>query len=168
MWPPRRAHFWKADMTITHIGGDGAARMVDISGKNAARREAVAAGHIRMNAEARAALVDGEVPKGDVFAAARLAGIMAAKRTAELIPLCHPLPLSGIEIELTSDSEGMAARARIVTTYGTGAEMEALTAVSIALLTVYDMLKAIDKGMVIGAVRLLSKSGGKSGDWTAN
>jgi cyclic pyranopterin phosphate synthase len=141
--------------------------MVDVSGKLETQRCAVATGRIAMSPEAATAIGAGDVPKGDVLAAARIAGIMAAKRTGELIPLCHPLPITSAAIELSVDGEGVTATATITTTGRTGVEMEAMTAVSIALLTIYDMAKAIDKAMTIGAVRLLSKTGGKSGDWEA-
>ena len=120
-----------------------------------------------MSAEAAAAIRDGNVKKGDVLAVARVAGIMAAKRTAELIPLCHPLPIAGVTLDLVIDGDGVIATAEVVTTHATGVEMEAMTAVSVALLTIYDMAKAIDRGMVIGEVRLLAKSGGRSGEWRA-
>ncbi len=154
-------------MTLTHLDAKGAAHMVDVTGKAATARTAVAQGRIRMSATAAAAIRDSQVAKGDVLATARIAGIMAAKRTAELIPLCHPLPLSGVDLDLAVDGDGVTATATVRTTYVTGVEMEAMTAVSVALLTVYDMAKSIDKAMVIEAVRLLSKTGGKSGDWTA-
>lgn len=154
-------------MPLTHLDDAGAARMVDVSGKVATARTAVAQGRIRMTAEAAAAIRNSTVAKGDVLATARLAGIMAAKRTAELIPLCHPLPLSSVELDLGLDDTGVTATATVRTTYVTGVEMEAMTAVSVALLTVYDMAKSVDKAMVVESVRLLSKTGGKSGDWTA-
>jgi cyclic pyranopterin phosphate synthase len=141
--------------------------MVDVSAKAATMREAVAGGRIDMSAEAVRAIADGLVKKGDVLATARIAGIMAAKKTAEIIPLCHPLALSSVEVDLTLDEKGVAVRATARLTGQTGVEMEALTAASAALLTVYDMAKAIDKVMVIGDIRLLSKTGGKSGDWRA-
>ena len=141
--------------------------MVDVGGKAETRRIAVAAGSIRMNAATLAALQGGTVPKGDVLAAARIAGIMAAKKTAELIPLCHPLSLDAVTVEFTFVDDGVEARAAASLSGRTGVEMEALTAVSIALLTIYDMAKAIDKGMVIHSVRLIEKRGGKSGDWKA-
>lgn len=154
-------------MTLTHLDDTGAARMVDVSAKPDTRRQAIATGRIAMSAAAAAAIRDGSVPKGDVLAAARIAAIMAAKRTGELIPLCHPLPITSATIDLTIDDTGVTATATIATTGKTGVEMEAMTAVSVALLTIYDMAKAIDKTMVIGEVRLLSKTGGKSGDWVA-
>ena len=154
-------------MPLTHLDPKGAARMVDVSGKAVTTRTAVAEGRIRMNGEAAAAVRASTVAKGDVLATARLAGIMAAKRTAELIPLCHPLPLSGVEVDLVADEDGVTATATVRTAYVTGVEMEAMTATTVALLTVYDMAKSIDKAMVIDGVRLLSKTGGKSGDWSA-
>jgi cyclic pyranopterin monophosphate synthase len=150
---------------LTHIDADGAARMVDISSKPASYREATATGRIDMSAEAIAAIRAGTVKKGDVLAVARVAGIMAAKKTADLIPLCHPLPISGVTVDLTPEDNGIVASATVSTTHGTGIEMEAITAVSVALLTIYDMAKAIDRSMVIGGIRLLAKSGGRSGDW---
>lgn len=152
---------------LTHLDASGAARMVDIAGKPVTAREAVATGRIRMSADALRAVREGAVAKGDVFATARIAGIMAAKRTAELIPLCHPLPLSRAEIALHLDEDGITVTATAATTAGTGVEMEALTAASVALLTLYDMAKALDRGMVIEGVRLLAKRGGKSGEWHA-
>jgi len=152
---------------LTHLDDKGAARMVDVSAKPDTQRQAVATGRITMSAEAAAAIRDGSVPKGDVLAAARIAGIMAAKRTGELIPLCHPLPITSATIDLAVEDAGVTATATIATIGKTGVEMEAMTAVSVALLTIYDMAKAIDKGMVIGEIRLRSKTGGKSGDWTA-
>ena len=152
---------------LTHIDGDGAARMVDVSAKPATAREATASGRIAMSAEALAAIRDGAVKKGDVLAVARVAGIMAAKRTADLIPLCHPLPLSGVTLDLAVEEGGVTVTATARTTHSTGVEMEAMTAVSVALLTIYDMAKALDRGIVIGEIRLLAKSGGRSGDWRA-
>lgn len=152
---------------LTHLDADGNARMVDVSGKAVTRREAVAEGRIDMATDALAAIRDGRVPKGDVIAVARVAGIMAAKRTSELIPLCHPLPLSSVTVDFELDDRGVAVRATAITEGQTGVEMEALTAVSVALLTLYDMAKALDRAMVIGRVRLVAKSGGKSGDWRA-
>jgi len=152
---------------LTHLDDTGHAAMVDVSDKAVTRREAVAGGRISMSAEAFAALTQGTAPKGDVIAAARIAGIMAAKRTSDLVPLCHPLPISKVAIEFAPDAEHCAVdvEATVRTTGQTGVEMEALTAASIACLTLYDMLKAIDKGMVISDIRLLSKTGGKSGDY---
>jgi cyclic pyranopterin phosphate synthase len=152
---------------LTHLDETGAAHMVDVAGKPVTAREAVAVGRISMSPEAAAAIRAGAVKKGDVLATARIAGIMAAKRTAELIPLCHPLPLSRVSVDLAPDETGITVTATAATEAQTGVEMEALTAVSTALLTLYDMAKALDKAMVIGELRLLSKKGGKSGDWTA-
>ncbi|MEO5867890.1 MAG: cyclic pyranopterin monophosphate synthase MoaC [Sphingomonas sp.] len=152
---------------LTHLDALGAAHMVDVANKAVTAREAVAAGRIDMSAAALAAIRDGAATKGDVLAVARIAGIMAAKKTAELIPLCHPLPLTRISIDLALDDTGLVATATAATDAKTGVEMEALTAVTVALLTVYDMAKAVDKGMTIRDVRLVSKTGGKSGDWRA-
>ena len=152
---------------LTHVDSEGAARMVDVSAKPDTVRRATASGRITMSREAAAAIREGSVKKGDVLAVARVAGIMAAKRTAELIPLCHPLPIAGVTLDLTVEEDGVTATAEVVTSHATGVEMEAMTAVSVALLTIYDMAKAIDRGMVIGAVRLLAKSGGRSGEWRA-
>lgn len=152
---------------LTHLDAQGKARMVDVGGKAATQRVAVASGRIRMSAEALAAIRDGAVPKGDVLAAARIAGIMAAKKTAELIPLCHPLALDSVTLDFAIEDGGVTATATAALTGKTGVEMEALTATSVALLTIYDMAKALDKGMVIDGVRLIEKRGGKSGDWRA-
>jgi cyclic pyranopterin monophosphate synthase len=152
-------------MSLTHLDAAGAARMVDISAKAATRREAVAEGRITMSAAALSAIAGQAIAKGDVLAVARIAGIMAAKQTAALIPLCHPLPIDAVTLDLAIEDDGIRATATVATTHGTGVEMEAMTAVSVALLTVYDMAKAIDRGMEIGAVRLLRKSGGRSGLW---
>jgi len=152
---------------LTHIDEAGAARMVDVSGKAATKRVATAEGSIAMSAPALAAIRDGALTKGDVLAVARVAGIMAAKKTSDLIPLCHPLPISAVTVDFSFETDAIACTASVTTTSNTGVEMEALTAVSIALLTVYDMAKAIGKGMTIGPVRLLAKSGGRSGDWRA-
>ena len=152
---------------LTHLDDHGRAHMVDVGGKAATQRLAVATGIITMSVAALTAIRDGSGPKGDVLAAARIAGIMGAKKTAELIPLCHPLSLDAVTVEFTFVGDGVEARAAASLSGRTGVEMEALTAVSIALLTIYDMAKAIDKGMVIHSVRLIEKRGGKSGDWTA-
>jgi cyclic pyranopterin phosphate synthase len=152
---------------LTHIDKDGRASMVDVGDKSSTSREAVAQGSVRMKPATLAAIRDGAVPKGDVLAAARIAGIMAAKRTPELIPLCHTLLLSKVAIDFEIDETG--SRVIITGTVRcqgrTGVEMEALTAVSVAALTVYDMAKALEKTMTIGGIRLLTKQGGKSGDW---
>jgi cyclic pyranopterin phosphate synthase len=143
----------------------GRARMVDVSGKAVTAREAVARGEIQMSSTARRLIRAGAVAKGDPLQAARLAGVLAAKRTADLIPLCHPLPLTHVDVELTPTRAGYRIEARVRTTAQTGVEMEALTAVSVAALTVYDMVKAVDRGMVIGQVCLVEKSGGRSGPY---
>lgn len=152
---------------LTHLDEDGSARMVDVSGKAVTAREAVATGRIEMSAQAAAAIAQGLVKKGDVIAVARVAGIMAAKRTSDLIPLCHPIALSSVAIDFDIDETSVTATATARTAGQTGVEMEALTAASVALLTIYDMAKALDKAMVIGGVRLIAKTGGKSGDWRA-
>jgi len=141
--------------------------MVDVGGKAGTARKAVATGAIRMSADALSAIRDGDAPKGDVLAAARIAGIMAAKKTGELIPLCHPLSLDSVTVDFALENDGLRVISTASLTGKTGVEMEAMVAASIALLTIYDMAKAIDKAMVIEEVRLLSKSGGKSGDWRA-
>lgn len=153
-------------MGLTHLDEAGKARMVDISGKAVTARTAIAEGHITMSAQAFAAVRDASAVKGDVLAVARIAGITAAKKTADLIPLCHPLPLASVSVDFTLEEGGVRVEATASTTWGTGVEMEAMTAASIALLTIYDMVKAVDKAMVISGVRLLKKTGGKSGDWT--
>lgn len=152
---------------LTHLSADGMAHMVDVGAKPATAREATATGRITMSPEAATAIAQGLVKKGDVLAIARIAGIMAAKKTSDLIPLCHPIPLTSVTIDLIPDETGVTATATARTTDRTGVEMEALTAVNVALLTIYDMAKAIDRAMVIDGVRLLAKSGGKSGDWVA-
>jgi len=152
---------------LTHLDSDGAAHMVDVGGKAATARRAVASGRIAMSAEALAAICAGNAPKGDVLGTARIAGIMAAKRTGELIPLCHPLGLEAVGIDFEFEDCGIKATATASLTGKTGVEMEAMTAVCVALLTIYDMAKAIDKGMLISDVRLIAKTGGKSGDWKA-
>ena len=155
-------------MTLTHFDAKGQAHMVDVSEKDATARRALAEGWVRMAPETLA-LATGGAAKGDVLGTARLAGIMGAKRTADLIPLCHPLPLDKVSLDLEPDPElpGIRVRATAKTSGRTGVEMEALTAVSVACLTVYDMLKAAEKGMEIGGIRLLEKDGGKSGAWRA-
>jgi cyclic pyranopterin phosphate synthase len=152
---------------LTHLDETGAARMVDVSAKADTARVAVAEGRIEMSPEALSTIRDGTTKKGDVLAVARVAGIMAAKRTSDLIPLCHPIALSSVTVDFALGDTAITATATARTTGPTGVEMEALTAVSVALLTLYDMAKAMDRGMRIEGVRLLSKSGGKSGDWTA-
>jgi len=152
---------------LTHLNESGEAHMVDVGGKPATAREAVAEGRIRMQPATLRLILAGGHKKGDVLAVARVAGIMAAKKTAELIPLCHPLALTRVEIELVPDEKQNAVlcRALTATTGPTGVEMEALTAVQVALLTIYDMCKAVDRGMTITDVGLVSKTGGKSGTW---
>lgn len=150
---------------LTHLDESGSAHMVDVSAKADTVREAVAEGYIQMSAQALNAIVEGSAKKGDVLATARIAGIMAAKKTSELIPLCHPLLLSKIAVDFAFESDGIRTTARVRLTGQTGVEMEAMTAVSVALLTIYDMAKALDKAMTISNIRLLTKSGGKSGDW---
>ena len=159
-----------ADRTqeFTHLDAQGAARMVDVGGKEITKRRAVARGSVRMAAATLAKIEASTVAKGDVLATARLAGIMAAKRTSELIPLCHPLPVTSVSVDLAPGREAgtLDITATVSCTGRTGVEMEALTAVSVAALTVYDMCKAIDRGMAIGDIRLEEKSGGRSGDWS--
>jgi cyclic pyranopterin phosphate synthase len=153
----------------THLDEDGAARMVDVTAKEETVRTAVAEGWLRMERETLAALVEGRTPKGEALSVARIAGIQAGKRTDQLIPLCHALPGASVTVTLDPDPELPGVRARAEARYRgrTGVEMEALTAVSVALLTLYDMCKALDRGMVLGEIRLLSKAGGRSGDWSA-
>jgi cyclic pyranopterin phosphate synthase len=148
---------------LSHVDARGRVRMVDVADKAVTAREAIARGSITMSAEALAQIRRGEVKKGDPLQAARLAGIMAAKQTASLIPLCHPLPIANVQVELTPTRRGYDIEARVRTTAQTGVEMEALTAVAVAALTIYDMVKAVDKAMVIGDIRLEFKSGGRSG-----
>lgn len=150
---------------LTHLDSQGAARMVDVGGKPETARAATATGRIRMSAEALTAVREGSGPKGDVLAAARIAGIMAAKKTGELIPLCHPLALDAVTVEFAFEVDAVRTTATASLIGKTGVEMEAMTATSVALLTIYDMAKALDKGMVIEGVRLLEKTGGKSGVW---
>ncbi len=154
---------------LSHLDEQGRARMVDVSAKYATVREATARGRVELLPETLRLIVDGQVPKGDVLAVARIAGIMAAKRTPDLIPLCHPLPLSAVELSLTPGQDGCSieVEATVRTTAPTGVEMEALTAVSVAALTVYDMCKAVQRTIRIEAIRLVAKSGGKSGDFRA-
>ncbi len=154
---------------LTHLDEAGRARMVDVSAKEATARVAIAEGFIAMSAETLNLVISGGATKGDVLAAARIAGIMAAKKTSELIPLCHPLALSKASVEFAPSEKpvGLHIRAEVSVTGPTGVEMEALTAVSVAALTLYDMLKAADRGMEIGGIRLAKKSGGRSGDYVA-
>jgi cyclic pyranopterin phosphate synthase len=159
---PERA---ASPVRLSHVGPDGQARMVDVGAKPVTAREAVARGRVRMSAAARRLVRAGALKKGDAVQTARLAGIMAAKSTATLIPLCHPLPLSGIEVTIVPTRDGYAIEGRVRTAAQTGVEMEALTAVSVAALTLYDMVKAVDKTMTITDVELVSKRGGQSGDY---
>ncbi len=154
---------------LTHFDGQGRAVMVDVGAKPVTARRAVAAGRVTMAPATLARIRDGAAAKGDVLGVARLAGIMAAKRTAELIPLCHPLGLDSVTVDFTLDEAASAVEIRAVcaVTGRTGVEMEAMTAVSIAALTIYDMCKAVDRAMTLGAIRLIEKTGGKSGDWLA-
>jgi len=158
-----------SDGGFTHLDESGRPRMVDVGEKAATRRTAVAEGSIRMSAETLAAIAAGETPKGNVLLVAQLAGITGAKRTADLIPLCHPLPLTSVEVEISADDSipGIRVSATAKVDGKTGVEMEALTAVTVALLTIYDMCKARDRGMEISGIRLVSKEGGRSGRWTA-
>ena len=155
--------------TLTHFDGQGQAHMVDVAAKHHTHRVAVAGGRISMHTATLALIIEGAAKKGDVLGIARIAGIMAAKKTSDLIPLCHPLALTRVSLELTPDmlSNSVGCLATVETVGPTGVEMEALTAVQVSLLTIYDMCKAVDRGMVIGDVRLLEKRGGKSGDFVA-
>ncbi len=152
---------------LTHLGAQGEARMVDVSEKEATQRVAVARGHVHMAAATLRTILEGDARKGDVIGTARLAGIMAAKKTSELIPLCHPLQLSKISVDIAADEalSGLEVAAEARCLGRTGVEMEALTAVAVACLTIYDMAKAIDRGMRIEGLRLVEKRGGKSGEW---
>lgn len=158
-----------AEPKLTHLDATGAAHMVDVGDKAVTQRQAVAEGAVTMRPETLAMILEGQAKKGDVIATARIAGIMAAKRTHELIPLCHPLLLTKVAVEIDPDPALPGLRVRATARVGgqTGVEMEALTAASVACLTIYDMAKAVDRGMVIGGIRLLEKSGGKSGHWKA-
>jgi cyclic pyranopterin monophosphate synthase len=158
-----------AKSRLTHLDEDGRARMVDVSAKAVTLREATATGLVVMAASTLAMIIEGKAPKGDVLAAARIAGIMAAKRTHELVPLCHPLMISKIAVELRPEPAGsaVAVTATVAVEGKTGVEMEALTAVSVACLTLYDMVKAVDRAMRITDIRLVAKSGGRSGDYRA-
>jgi cyclic pyranopterin phosphate synthase len=157
-----------AEGQLSHVDESGAARMVDVSAKANTERVAAAEGRVCMQAATLALIQSGGMPKGDVIAVARVAGILAAKRTSELIPLCHPLAISGVTVDFEPEGDAtLRITATVKTTGPTGVEMEALTAVSVAALTIYDMCKAVDRGMVVEGVRLLEKHGGKSGDWHA-
>ena len=155
----------KQSQRLSHVTSSGAVRMVDVGDKPVTAREAVARGRITMSSEAIRQIRSGTVKKGDPLQTARLAGIMAAKQTASVIPLCHPLPLSHADVTLTPLANGYSIEARVRTTAQTGVEMEALHAVAVAALTIYDMIKAVDKRMVIGDIRLVEKRGGQSGDF---
>jgi cyclic pyranopterin monophosphate synthase len=154
------------DPRLTHVDESGAARMVDVSGKQVTAREATASGRVLVSATVVDLLRGDGVPKGDALGVARVAGIMAAKRTPDLVPLCHPVAISGVTVDLTVADDAVEIAATVRTTDRTGVEMEALTAVSVAALTVVDMVKAVDKAAVITDVRVESKSGGRSGDWS--
>lgn len=156
-----------SDATLTHIDPDGNPQMVDVSGKPDTERTAVAEGWVRMSPSALEAITTGRTKKGDVLMVAQLAGIQAAGRTADLIPLCHPLPIDAVKVDVEAHEGAVYVRATVKTRWRTGVEMEALTAVSGACLTVYDMVKAIDRGMRIEGIRLLQKQGGRSGPWRA-
>src|SRR2546430_12805462 len=156
----------KKPSRLSHVDARGRVRMVDVGGKPVTEREAIARGSIRVSREALTIVRSGRVKKGDPLQAARVAGIMAAKQTASLIPLCHPLPLTSVNVDLTPTARGYDIEARVRTTAQTGVEMEALTAVAVAALTVYDMVKAVDRAMTIGGLRLMFKRGGRSGTFT--
>jgi cyclic pyranopterin phosphate synthase len=152
--------------SFSHLDDAGAARMVDVTGKDVTARTATATGRVDLSPECVALLRDGAVPKGDVLATARVAGILGAKRTPDLVPLCHPIAVSGVSVDLAVDDAGVSVTATVRTRDRTGVEMEALTAVSVACLTVVDMTKAVDPRSVIGAVQVETKTGGKTGEWT--
>ena len=154
-----------AKQPFTHLTSAGDVHMVDVSGKEVTVREAIARAAITLSAPVRDALFSGDLPKGDALAAVRLAGITGAKRTSDLIPLCHPLPIDAVTVEVESTERGARITASVVTTGRTGVEMEAMTAVSVAALTLYDMVKGLDRGAVIGPIELVRKSGGRSGTW---
>lgn len=153
-------------MTSERLHPEAEARMVDVTGKDVTRREAVAAGLVRMSEATRTLVLQRRLTKGDALEVARVAGIMGAKRTSELIPLCHPIGIGSIEVELAGSEHGIEVSARVVTSERTGVEMEALTAVAVAALTLYDMVKGVERGVSIESVRLLTKSGGRSGEWS--
>lgn len=152
-------------MELSHLDKKGHAHMVDVSEKDITKRIAIAVGFVHTQPEVIEAVTSGNIPKGDVLAAARIAGIQAAKKTSDLIPLCHPLPIDQVSVDFSIEENGIAVTAKVTSTGRTGVEMEALTAVSIASLTIYDMCKAVDKGMKIGGIRLMEKSGGRSGHY---
>jgi cyclic pyranopterin monophosphate synthase len=155
------------DPKLTHLREDGSAHMVDVSGKASNPRRAVAQAVLLTRADVVAAVLSGDLPKGEAIGTARIAGILAAKQTSALIPLCHPLPLSSITVDITGDADALTVVATVATTSQTGVEMEALTAASVAALTLYDMIKAVHATAVITDIRVLEKQGGKSGDWSA-
>ena len=150
---------------LTHMDGEGRARMVDVGGKPATDREATAEAHIRPAPETREALFSGGLPKGDARAVARVAAIQGVKRTADLVPLCHPIPVTAAEVDITETDDGARVEVTVRTTGATGVEMEAMTGAALGAITLYDMVKGIDRGAEIGPVRLLAKSGGRSGEW---
>ena len=150
---------------LTHLDDTGAARMVDVGGKEATRREATAEAVVAMSDETRTALFGGELPKGDAIAVARVAAIMGAKRTSELVPLCHPLAISSVDVTVEEVPEGARLEVTVTTTGPTGVEMEAMTGAAVGAVTIYDMVKGIERGVEIASVRLLAKSGGRSGEW---
>ncbi|AZZ55374.1 cyclic pyranopterin monophosphate synthase MoaC [Rathayibacter iranicus] len=152
---------------LTHVRGDGAVHMVDVSAKEVTARTAVAEGYVETTPEVVRLLAQGELPKGEALGVARIAGILGAKATSTLIPLCHPLALDGVDIDLEPQDGRVRIEARVRTSGRTGVEMEALTAVSVAALTVYDMIKAVDRAAVITGIRVLAKAGGRSGSWTS-
>ncbi|GAA2178086.1 cyclic pyranopterin monophosphate synthase MoaC [Arthrobacter parietis] len=155
------------DSGLTHVREDGSAHMVDVSEKAVTARQATAQSILRTTPQVLALIADGDLPKGDALAVARVAGIMAAKQTSALIPLCHPLPLSKVTVDFAPEGAAVVIQATVKTTSVTGVEMEALTAATVAALTLYDMIKAVDKHAVITDIQVLAKSGGKSGDWVA-
>ena len=161
----RRGMRLMSEPVYSHLDAQGEVRMVEVGGKPETMRRAVAEAHVLLSPTVRESLLEGTLPKGDALAAVRLAGIMAAKRTSELIPLCHPLPLSGVEVKVAPSPEGVSISSAVRTTARTGVEMEAMVAVSVASLALYDMVKGLDRGAVIGPIRLLEKTGGKSGEW---
>jgi cyclic pyranopterin monophosphate synthase len=163
---PVPANAVPAKPVLTHLRQDGTAQMVDVSNKAQSTREATATATVRSTAEVLSLLWAGELPKGDALAVARVAGIMAAKKTPDLIPLCHPLPLAKVTVDFELDTDSVTVFATVKTYGVTGVEMEALTAASVAALSVYDMIKAVDKHAVLTDIKVLAKSGGKSGDWT--
>lgn len=153
------------DERFSHLDDEGRVHMVDVGGKETTERKATAEARVVMQPSTRDRLFAGDLPKGDALAVARVAGIMAAKRTAELIPLCHPIAITSVSIDVTASDDGACVRATVATRDRTGVEMEAMTAASVAALTVYDMIKGIERGACIDAVRLVAKSGGRSGEW---